>query len=246
MPDQPNLLILLADQLRYDALGCNGAQFCRTPAMDAISAAGVRFANAYTPIALCTPARASLLTGRYPHNHRRWNVAHLTWPDWQRVIATYWGYCSFVDHQMGRVLAALDRCGRAHDTVAVVTSDHGDMLGNHRLFNKGFHLYEETHAPHEGTAGGPHADDGRWAGRGELLAEQLLRPVSVGTRALTPPARVGSRSCLPPASCAAGGGCLGPVARPIVTATPAGPGSGLRNGQLAGAPLVAAVATARI
>ena len=31
----------------------------------------------------------------------RWNAAHLTWPDWQRVIAAYWGYCSFVDHQMG-------------------------------------------------------------------------------------------------------------------------------------------------
>ena len=75
----------------------------------------------------------------------RWNVGHLTWPDWQRVIATYWGYCSFVDHQMGRVLAALDRAGLRDNTVVVVTSDHGDMLGNHRLFNKGFHMYEETH-----------------------------------------------------------------------------------------------------
>ncbi len=316
MAQRPNILFLIADQLRYDALGCNGAPCCRTPALDAIGAAGVRFTNAYTPIALCTPARASLFTGRYPHNHlqlsnmgnfngvfdrqligqptlfsqlaaagyrigytgkwhlpregdtalwgidrwlqpsewqrslpagydfarnevqrlewgpsapfagraalpadrmqetwtadraiemidsfsggdspflvvasffgphfpyavpppydtmygpgqvpcpanyaeaftakpliqqkelRRWNAAHLTWPDWQRVIATYWGYCSFVDHQMGRVLAALHRNGRARDTVVVATSDHGDMLGNHRLFNKGFHMYEETH-----------------------------------------------------------------------------------------------------
>ncbi len=306
MPKQPNILVLLADQLRYDALSCNGAPVCRTPAMDSVGAAGVRFCNAFTPIALCTPARASLLTGRYPHNHRqlsnmgnfngvfddqligqptllsrlagagyrigyagkwhlpregdgalwgvhrwhtpgewsrplaqqgydfardevqrlewggaapfagrntlpaeqtqeawtadraiemieafgggdapflvtasffgphfpyavpepydtrydpaqvarpanfderfagkpliqqkelmRWNAAHLTWPDWQRVIAAYWGYCSFVDYQMGRVLAALERSGHRDDTVVVVTADHGDMLGNHRLF----------------------------------------------------------------------------------------------------------------
>ena len=71
MSNPPNMLILLADQLRYDALSCNAAHLCRTPAMDSVSAAGVRFANVYTPIALCTPARASLLTGRYPHNHRQ-------------------------------------------------------------------------------------------------------------------------------------------------------------------------------
>ena len=69
MAQRPNILFLIADQLRYDALGCNGAPCCRTPALDAIGAAGVRFTNAYTPIALCTPARASLFTGRYPHNH---------------------------------------------------------------------------------------------------------------------------------------------------------------------------------
>ena len=70
----------------------------------------------------------------------RWNAAHLTWPDWQRVIAAYWGYCSFVDHQVGRVLEALERSGRADKTIVVVTADHGDMLGSHRLFNKGFHI----------------------------------------------------------------------------------------------------------
>ena len=51
MPKQPNILVLLADQLRYDALSCNGAPVCRTPAMDAVAAAGVRFSSAFTPIA---------------------------------------------------------------------------------------------------------------------------------------------------------------------------------------------------
>ena len=75
----------------------------------------------------------------------RWNAAHLTWPDWQRVIPAYWGYCSFVDEQMGRVLEALERCGRRDDTIVVVTAGHGDMFVSHRLFNKGFHMYDETH-----------------------------------------------------------------------------------------------------
>lgn len=361
---RPNLLLLLADQLRYDALGCNGARFCRTPAMDAVGAAGVRFANAYTPIALCTPARASLFTGRYPHNHlqlsnmgnfngvfdrqligqptlfsglgaagyrigytgkwhlpregdtalwridrwhpraewlrtvpgydfaraevqrlewgaaapfagrstlpagrmqeawtadraiemidafsagdspflvvasffgphfpyavpepydtmydpgqvpcpanyaerftakpliqqkelRRWNAAHLTWPDWQRVIAAYWGYCSFVDHQMGRVLAALRRCGRAHDTVVVVTADHGDMLGNHRLFNKGFHMYEETHRVPLLIAG-PGIRRGATAAAFANLVD--LTPTLAELAAAAPPERADGRSLTP-------------------------------------------------
>ena len=41
MPQPPNILILLADQLRYDALSCNGAPVCRTPAMDAVAGLGV-------------------------------------------------------------------------------------------------------------------------------------------------------------------------------------------------------------
>ena len=67
--NSPNILFLLTDQQRYDSLSCNGASICRTPAVDEIAAQGTRFTNAYTPIALCSPARGSLLTGLYPHNH---------------------------------------------------------------------------------------------------------------------------------------------------------------------------------
>ena len=69
MAQQPNILFLLTDQQRFDSLGCNGAPICQTPAVDEIAATGMRFTNAYTPIALCSPARGSLLTGLYPHNH---------------------------------------------------------------------------------------------------------------------------------------------------------------------------------
>jgi arylsulfatase A-like enzyme len=66
---RPNIVFLFSDQHRYDAAGCNGAPVCRTPAIDRIAAAGLRFTNAFTPISLCSPARGSLMTGLYPHNH---------------------------------------------------------------------------------------------------------------------------------------------------------------------------------
>ena len=69
MAQSPNILFLLTDQQRFDSLGCNGAPICQTPAIDEIASTGMRFTNAYTPIALCSPARGSLLTGLYPHNH---------------------------------------------------------------------------------------------------------------------------------------------------------------------------------
>jgi arylsulfatase A-like enzyme len=59
----PNLLFLLADQLRADFLGCYGAGFIATPRIDSLAAQGVRYTRAYSPSPICVPARASLLTG---------------------------------------------------------------------------------------------------------------------------------------------------------------------------------------
>ena len=64
-----NILLLLADQHRHDALGCSGNAVVRTPGIDSLAAEGMRFTSAFTPTSLCSPARASLLTGLYPHNH---------------------------------------------------------------------------------------------------------------------------------------------------------------------------------
>jgi arylsulfatase A-like enzyme len=75
----------------------------------------------------------------------RWNTSHLTWPDWQKVIATYWGYCSFIDDQVKRILQCLEETGLADNTVIIYSADHGGMLGGHRLFNIGMHMYEETY-----------------------------------------------------------------------------------------------------
>lgn len=60
---QPNLLFIMADQLRADFLGCYGADFVATPNLDALAARGLRFDRAYSASPICVPARASLLTG---------------------------------------------------------------------------------------------------------------------------------------------------------------------------------------
>jgi arylsulfatase len=63
MGNRPNLLFIIADQLRADFLGCYGANFVKTPNIDALAAQGVRYTRAYSTSPICVPARASLLTG---------------------------------------------------------------------------------------------------------------------------------------------------------------------------------------
>ncbi|MEZ4715217.1 MAG: sulfatase-like hydrolase/transferase [Caldilineaceae bacterium] len=70
MATQPNILFLITDQQRVDTLGCYGNPICRTPNVDGLAARGVRFDQAYTPTAICTPARASLITGVLPFEHK--------------------------------------------------------------------------------------------------------------------------------------------------------------------------------
>ncbi|WP_255170561.1 sulfatase-like hydrolase/transferase [Natrononativus amylolyticus] len=72
---RPNVLFVLTDQERYDCTAPDGPPVA-TPAFDRLSSEGVRFTAAYTPISICTSARASLLTGRFPHGHGMLNNCH--------------------------------------------------------------------------------------------------------------------------------------------------------------------------
>ena len=66
MPMQPNILLIVADELRADALSGYGNPVCRTPNLDRMAAAGTRFADCIVTQPTCTPSRASLLTGAFP------------------------------------------------------------------------------------------------------------------------------------------------------------------------------------
>lgn len=64
--DQPNIIVLLADDLGYGELSCQGSVDIPTPHIDSIAANGVRFTNGYVAGPNCSPSRAGLLTGRIP------------------------------------------------------------------------------------------------------------------------------------------------------------------------------------
>lgn len=70
-PVRPNILMVMTDQQRWDAMGCV-SDWLATPHIDSIARSGMRFSDAYTNSPVCIPARVSLATGRYPHNTGVW------------------------------------------------------------------------------------------------------------------------------------------------------------------------------
>jgi arylsulfatase A-like enzyme len=64
---RPNVVYILADDLGFGDLGCLGNEWARTPAVDRLAGEGVRLTQHYSGSPVCAPARACLLTGRYPH-----------------------------------------------------------------------------------------------------------------------------------------------------------------------------------
>jgi N-acetylglucosamine-6-sulfatase len=68
--ERPNIVFVLCDDHRFDCLGAAGHPFIETPHLDSIAADGAMFTNAYVTTSLCSPSRASILTGQYAHNHR--------------------------------------------------------------------------------------------------------------------------------------------------------------------------------
>ena len=67
MPDKPNVIWILPDQMRAQALSCNGDPNVQTPNIDALAARGINFRQARSGFPLCCPARGSILTGLYPN-----------------------------------------------------------------------------------------------------------------------------------------------------------------------------------
>lgn len=89
----PNVLIILADDLGYNQLGCYGGPY-QTPFIDGLAAGGMRFTQAYSSAAVCSPTRAALMTGKYPARLHLTDYIKgsfcpdslLKQPDWQKYL----------------------------------------------------------------------------------------------------------------------------------------------------------------
>lgn len=108
---QPNIVFLLADDLGWTGLRCFGSDFYETPNLDRFAQTGMKFTNAYSACTVCSPTRASIMTGIYPARlyltdfiagqNRPW--AKLRIPDWTKGL----------DHSYVTIAEALREAGYA-------------------------------------------------------------------------------------------------------------------------------------
>jgi arylsulfatase A-like enzyme len=76
--EKPNVMIILTDDQGYGDVGCYGSTTIKTPNLDRLASEGVRFTDGYSANSVCSPARAGLLTGRYP---TRTTIANVVLPE---------------------------------------------------------------------------------------------------------------------------------------------------------------------
>lgn len=111
----PNFLVVLTDQHRVDTIGVLGNQYAHTPNLDALASEGFGFTNAFTPTAICTPARASLITGKAPFRHRvlanhEWNIGYTS-----DLSPQFWSYTQELrDHGYNVGLVGKFHAGETH------------------------------------------------------------------------------------------------------------------------------------
>jgi arylsulfatase A-like enzyme len=80
---QPNILIIIPDHARADSLNLENQ--CLTPNLDQLASEGVQFTRCYTPTGMCSPARASIMTGTYASTHGLWDCTHTQRKEWVDV-----------------------------------------------------------------------------------------------------------------------------------------------------------------
>ena len=88
--DRPNIIFILADDLGWHQLGCYGSRFYETPNIDRLATQGMRFTNAYAACPVCSPTRASIMTGKYPARLHLTDYIPGQAPDDKKLLTPEW------------------------------------------------------------------------------------------------------------------------------------------------------------
>jgi arylsulfatase len=103
----------------------------------------------YKPGELNTKPQYQQLDHQWAHNNKNeYDIAAMTDQDKREVTAAYYAMCELIDDNVGRMIAALDETDQRKDTLVIFMSDHGELLGDHGIYLKGPHFYDEAiHVP---------------------------------------------------------------------------------------------------
>ena len=88
MESRPNILLILSDQQRRNSLGAYGCGYVSTPNLDGLAAQGTRYDHAYCAAPVCTPSRASILTGKRLSGHGVYNLFDIL-PETERLLPAF-------------------------------------------------------------------------------------------------------------------------------------------------------------
>jgi arylsulfatase A-like enzyme len=169
-----NVLFIMADQFRHDALSCAGNPVVETPNLDRLAADGVRFTDAVCTTPLCGPSRASLLTGQYAHGHQCWGNFEISQPRGLPESAQTW------DETLAANRYRVEYHGKWH-TGAANRSCYHDGLP---YYLERYHKYLEEQYPGRGKAEGEAIDRyTKWPYRpfpvDRMMAEAIRRKLSM-------------------------------------------------------------------
>lgn len=136
------------------------------------------------------------LDAQWAHNDPgEFHTGAMTDDDRRQVTAAYYAMCELIDDQVGRVLRTLDETGQRDNTIVILMSDHGEMLGDHGLYFKGPHFYDASvRVPFVISWPAGFQCDLRVAGLTELID---LVPTLLEACGLEIPSRVQGRSLVP-------------------------------------------------